>query len=145
MVGFFLSRGMTHGNVEVWRCIGNIPLWRWAGVASTTDWSASLRVATMMGPGGPCTGSPRRTITCDGFGGFCIALLLLPRSNVVSQMPGRTARTSEPVPMSASANPTRPAPTMVNACMTYLTVLRLYCVYPIVQKRVPVYRPGRPS
>lgn len=65
---------------------GDPPLRRSGGVASTTACRSSLRVQTTMGPGGPATGSPRRTST------------------------------SAPAPMSASACPTRPPPTITNGC-----------------------------
>lgn len=46
--------------------VSNSPLRRASGVASTMPSSASLRVATMMGPGGPSTLPPRRTTTWFG-------------------------------------------------------------------------------
>lgn len=42
------------------------PLRRSVGVASTTACRSSFRVQTIIGPGGPVTASPRRTITYNG-------------------------------------------------------------------------------
>lgn len=103
------------------------PFRRSAGVPSTTDASASLRVHTIIGPSVVVMASPRLTRTYN----VTLALSITPGCGVSSVTGASIHCTCSPCaerrhstfsdpPISISALPTRPPPTIVIACAAHL-------------------------